>query len=67
MSGWARSSQRRTWCSRWRMELTFQVARRSGAAGGTGGYSTAKLVPQPQALLALGLRTAKWLPISASA
>jgi hypothetical protein len=28
--------------------------------------STAKLVPQPQADLAFGLRTAKWLPISSS-
>jgi hypothetical protein len=28
--------------------------------------STEKLVPQPQADLAFGLRTAKWLPISAS-
>jgi hypothetical protein len=30
------------------------------------GYSTEKLVPQPQADLAFGLRTAKWLPINSS-
>ena len=29
-------------------------------------HSTEKLVPQPQADLAFGLRTAKWLPISSS-
>src|SRR5262249_25435427 len=29
-------------------------------------HSTEKLVPQPQADLALGFRTAKWLPISSS-
>ena len=60
MSGWARASQAATWDSRWRMELTFQEATR------TCGYSTEKLVPQPQAEAALGLRTVKWAPISAS-
>jgi hypothetical protein len=61
MSGCTRSSQRATWVSRWRMELTFQEAMRTW-----GGYSTEKLVPQPQAEAAFGLRTVKWAPISAS-
>ena len=63
MSGWQRSSQRATCFSRWRIELTFQVAIFTGTRAA---QSTEKLVPQPQADLAFGLRTAKWLPISSS-
>jgi hypothetical protein len=37
-----------------------------GAAGRSVLQSTEKLVPQPQADLAFGLRTAKWLPINSS-
>ncbi len=61
MSGLARCSQRETWPSRWRIELTFQVPIF------TPGYSaTEKEVPQPQEEAAFGLRTAKWLPIRLS-
>ena len=48
------------------LALADRVDVPGGDLHGDGRQSTEKLVPQPQADLAFGLRTAKWLPISSS-
>ena len=48
-------------CGKWKSGQSATFRRRRPPP-----HSTEKLVPQPQADLAWGFRTAKWLPISSS-